>query len=185
MKNIIIIGSPRSGKSSLANLLADLYGYQIIRIDTLRRTFKDVFPDMNITSATAINHKLFKKFVQHYFDMNLNYHRNKYSYILEGYEITIKDYQEMFQNENTLLCVLGLSDLTPNELLANIRKYDTNKDWSTKYDNEYMLNHCKEYISYSKENKMLCQKNNLLYFETSYNRDNILKKIVKEIEKNL
>lgn len=185
MKNIIIIGSPRSGKSSLANLLVDQYGYQIIRTDTVRKAFHYVFPNLNITSKTAINHKSFKKFIYHFFNMSITYHRNKYPYILESCDITIKDYQEMFETEDTLLCVLGLSDITPQELLANIRKYDTPTDWSAKYSDTYMLDKCKDYISYSKENKALCEKYGFYYFETSRDRSSIFKEIVKNIEKDL
>ncbi len=117
--------------------------------------------------------------------MSITYHRNKYPYILESCDITIKDYQEMFETEDTLLCVLGLSDITPQELLANIRKYDTPTDWSAKYSDTYMLDKCKDYISYSKENKALCEKYGFYYFETSRDRSSIFKEIVKNIEKDL
>jgi len=48
MKNIIIIGRSRVGKSTLANMIADKYNYQIIRTDIIRNTFKEVFPELNI-----------------------------------------------------------------------------------------------------------------------------------------
>lgn len=53
MKNIIIIGRPRAGKSTLANMIADKFNYQIIRTDAVRNTFKTVFPELNIRSHTA------------------------------------------------------------------------------------------------------------------------------------
>lgn len=39
MKNIIIFGEPRCGKSTLANMIADKFHYQVIRVDALRDTF--------------------------------------------------------------------------------------------------------------------------------------------------
>lgn len=54
MKNIIIIGRPRSGKSTLADIISEKYNYQIIRTDCVRAAFKDVFPELNIGPGTAI-----------------------------------------------------------------------------------------------------------------------------------
>ncbi len=53
MKNIIILGRPRAGKSTLANMIVDKYNYQIIRTDTIRSCLKDVFPELNIGPYTA------------------------------------------------------------------------------------------------------------------------------------
>lgn len=54
MKDIIIIGRPRAGKSTLADKLVNTYGYQIIRLDALRNTFRDIFPELSIAPHTAI-----------------------------------------------------------------------------------------------------------------------------------
>lgn len=184
MKNIIIIGPPRAGKSSLANLLSDKYNYQILRVDTLRKAFDNVFPELNISSKTAINHEPFKKFIQDFFKNSINYSRNKYPFIIESCDITIEDYQKYFQNENTLLYILGLSDINAKELLKNIRFYDSNTDWSAKYSDEYMLELCERYIEYSKKNKILCEQYHLNYYETSHNREKVLHKILKSMEED-
>lgn len=186
MKNVIIIGPPRAGKSTLANLLASKYHYQIIRGDTLRKAFYLVFPELNISSTTAIHHELFKKFLYEFMNLNATYPRNNYPYVLESCDITIEDYQKYFQNDNTTLCVLGLAEITPKELLHHIRYYDGPNDWSTNRTDNYMLEKCIEYISYSKENKLFCQDHHLNYFETSTtNREVIFNNILKQLEKDI
>lgn len=187
MKNIIIIGPPRAGKSTLANLLANKYHYQILRGDTLRKAFHLVFPELNISSKTAIHHELFKKFISEYLNLNVSYPRSRYAYVLESCDITIEDYQKYLQNDNTFLCVLGLAEITPKELLNHIRYYDSPNDWSANRSDDYMLEKCTEYISYSKKNKLLCQEDHHLnYFETSStNRKAIFNSILKQIEKDI
>lgn len=186
MKNIIVIGPPRAGKSSLTNLLADKYNYQIIRGDTLRKAFEVTFPELDISAITAINHNSFKKYICKFLDLNLKYPRNIHAYIIESCDITIEDYQRYFENENTILCVLGLANITSKELLQNIRYYDSDADWSNRYSDTYMLEKCNNYIEYSKKLKQLCKKYQYHYFETSYhNRKEIFNEILKAIEKEI
>ena len=78
MKNIIIIGRPRAGKSTLANMIADKYHYQIIRTDTIRNAFRDVFPELGIRPYTAIESKEFQMFCKAFFDKNVKHPRNIY-----------------------------------------------------------------------------------------------------------
>ena len=46
MKNVIIFGEPRSGKSTLANMIVDKFNYQVIHVDAIRDTFKTIYPEL-------------------------------------------------------------------------------------------------------------------------------------------
>ncbi len=90
MKNIIIIGRPRAGKSTLANMIADKYHYQIIRTDTIRNAFRDVFPELGIRPYTAIESKEFQMFCKAFFDKNVKQPRNIYGYVIDNCETISK-----------------------------------------------------------------------------------------------
>jgi adenylate kinase family enzyme len=49
MKNIIIGGTVRSGKTTLANLLRDKYNFSKVESDTIVNAFDKVFPEFGIT----------------------------------------------------------------------------------------------------------------------------------------
>ena len=49
LKNIIIFGEPRSGKSTLANMIVDRFNYQVIHVDSIRDTFKKIYPELKFT----------------------------------------------------------------------------------------------------------------------------------------
>ena len=48
MKNIIIAGPGRSGKSTLARMISEDLGYYIINSDKLVSVFQNAYPDLNI-----------------------------------------------------------------------------------------------------------------------------------------
>ena len=72
MKNVIIFGEPRSGKSTLANMIVDKFNYQVIHVDAIRDTFKTIYPELNIAPDIAINNKKFQLFIQEYLNRNIN-----------------------------------------------------------------------------------------------------------------
>ncbi len=47
MKNIIIVGTSRSGKTTLAKMLHDELNYFVISIDKLVAVFQNAYPELN------------------------------------------------------------------------------------------------------------------------------------------
>ena len=52
MKNIIIGGTVRSGKTTLANVLRERFGYSKVESDTIVNAFDKVFPELGIIHKT-------------------------------------------------------------------------------------------------------------------------------------
>lgn len=56
MKNIVIAGVPRAGKTTLATLLAkELENYHILSLDCIRNAFDDIFPQLDINPREGKN----------------------------------------------------------------------------------------------------------------------------------
>lgn len=185
MKNIIIIGRPRAGKSTLANMIADKFHYQIIRTDALRNTFKTVFPELNIRPHTAINSREFQMFCKEFLEINIRQSRNRYGYVMEGCEISVKDCKELYGNNDNLIYVLGQINITPEEMTNNIRNNDTELDWSTKMNDEEILEYCKNSIRKAKMIEKECKEIGLTFYDTSIDRKKVLEDILNDIEKNI
>ena len=67
MKNIIILGAARAGKSTLAQMIHRKYNYSIISIDSFVRALRDSFPSLGITHSNTENKfKLLPPFVFSY-----------------------------------------------------------------------------------------------------------------------
>lgn len=185
MKNIIIIGRPRSGKSTLANMINEKYNYQIIRTDCLRKAFHDVFPELNIGPGTAIYDERFQNFIKIFFESNLYHSRNKYGFIIEGCEMTVQTCKEIYENENNLIYALGRCDNTTRVMAEDMLKCDTKFDWSYNMKKEELYQYCEKQIEKSKLLKEECNTFNIKFYDTSFNRNNIFENILLDIERNM
>lgn len=86
------------------------------------------------------------------------------------------------KQDKYIVIFLGISDVSPQELMSKIREMDTDSDWTNKRTDEQLLNNCKNIINESKELKSQCEKFRFYYFDTFNNRSNTLNKIVEMIK---
>lgn len=185
MKNIAIFGSSRSGKSTLSRMISKKYpNYHIIVGDDIRGAFQEVLPDNNINSKGGEGMKEdFPAFLASYFYKSIKRNKGEFNYIVETCDITPAKAKELFNREDTILLFIGTPKLTVEEHLNEIRKYETEKDWTYGRSEELMLKHCKLWIDISKKYEKECEQLNIWYVDTSVNRDEILNKTLNEIEK--
>ena len=84
MKNIIILGAARSGKSTLAQMIHKKYNYSIISIDSFVSALRDSFPSLGITHSNTENKfKLLPAFVFSYMKKITNEYPEE-NFVLEG-----------------------------------------------------------------------------------------------------
>lgn len=186
MKNIIILGEPRSGKSTLANMIIDKFNYQVIHVDAVRDTFKEIYPELNIAPDIAINNKKFQLFIQEYLNRNTKQEeRNKYGYVVEGCETSVDDCNRLFNTDENIIYYLAPDDITPEEFFNNIRANDTEKDWTFKLSDEELMQKVKNMITKGKKIKEECKKYNIKFVDTSHNRKEKLNTILKNIESEI
>ena len=186
MKNIIIFGEPRSGKSTLANMIIDKFNYQVIHVDAVRDTFKEIYPELNIAPDIAINNKKFQLFIQEYLNRNTKQEeKNKYGYVVEGCETSVDDCNRLFNTDENIIYYLAPDDITPEEFFNNIRANDTEKDWTFKLSDEELMQKVKNMITKGKKIKEECRKYNIKFVDTSHNRKEKLNTILKNIESEI
>lgn len=186
MKNIIIFGEPRCGKSTLANMIVDKFHYQVIRVDALRDTFKTIYPELNIAPNTAIKNEKFQLFIQEYLRRNIKKEeRNKYGYVIEGCETSVYDCNRFFNNDDNIIYYLAPVNITPVDFFNNIRKFDSKKDWTYKLTDEELIKCTTSMIEKGKKIKEECKKYNISFVDTSHNRKEILESILADIEQKI
>lgn len=184
-RNIFIFGEPRSGKSTLASMIALKLGYHIIRSDCERNTLKEIFPDLNINSKTALSSKKFQLYLK---QLVLQYQwngRNKYGIVIEGTDTSVSDCNELFNDGNNIIYYLGPIDTFPEELAHLIKQNDTNLDWTYDCSIEELIEYSKKYIKRAKEYKKQCELYHINFVDTSKNREQVLQQVLKDIEKQL
>lgn len=185
MKNIIIGGTVRSGKTTLANLLREKFGYSKVESDTVVNAFDKVFPEFGITHKDAVlAREIYEPFL---FEMLNGFYRDlKYTgniTVFPGAQFLPDNLSRYEKLDNYIVVFLGFDSEQPEELLKVIRQNDTSNDWTHKKTDEWLMVFCKNIIEESEKIKADCKKFGFYYFNTFQDRVLVLNQICNLIKK--
>lgn len=185
MKDILILGVPRSGKTTLSIMLAkELKNYQIISLDNVRNSFDDVFPELDINPRGGKNNfSKLPRFVSRMIYYNRKYLKNQFNYIIEGAQILPSIAKELFSD--SIVIFLGHGSMRPKQILDNIRKYDTPDEYSYQRKDKIMLESITKHINMDKDIQEKCRLYGFKYIDTSTNRVEKLNKLLNELKKSI
>lgn len=186
--NYVIIGESRCGKSTLASLIcSSIVGYSKISCDYLIMAFEKTLPQTKIDfSRKGESLQNFSDFVVQYFN-NCIYCDGgiDVNYVLEGGGLSFDAILKLNQMPNVKVICLGKTKLTAKEFYKDTRKFEKSLKtggWTKRLNDQTLLNYCESWINSSKINQELCNKNNILFIDTSYNQMSILQDIVNKIK---
>lgn len=179
MKSIIILGPARVGKSTLASLLCKKYNFNYISGDSIRNAFINIYPELNYSSMNTIERIDFCNFIKWITRENNIHLKREIYYVIDSAEISIENAKKVFND--FLIIVIGAKDVGIDEMVKNIKKYDTKLEWTYRCNDEELKNIAKETIEKSKKFYEEAEKNEVLYFDTSFNREKVYDRIVEYI----
>jgi len=181
-KNILILGQPRSGKTTLARMIyANSNQYSLISLDHLRGTFAEVYPELGISSNSDERlYNAFSLFVSTFLKKASKKDKN-ILYIIEGCDITFEKAMELFNTEDNFIVFMGKTELSVEEMFDNVRYYDgiTNA-WTTERSDEELKIWIKDYIRISCDNQRKCSENNILFLDTSHDYDKKIQELASK-----
>ncbi len=190
MKNILIMGISRAGKTTLSEMLKDKYNsYNLIHSDSLkwamiRAEDKEKYYRINVEKQKEFEHsKYFQKTLLEFFNSSISKDKNHYGYILESGQLEPKIVKEMIDFENTIIVCLGLGNLNLDEMVELCIEHDIEKDWTFGLSREYLKKHAIDWYSANEMLKKECPKYGIKYYDTSENREQVLNEIMDEIKK--
>lgn len=181
MKNIIITGIPRSGKTTLSKLIKEKYPkYNIISFEAIRNGFIKSQPDLRMGNRNSEARKeILPDYIMEFIHWNNTI--STYGSIIEGDFANIKTIKEL-SNEDDLIICLGFNQRNIDEIISNIKKYDTKEDYTSDWTEEKIRNHFYDLVETDKYNYDYCKKNNINYYDTFENREEVLNKIIDNME---
>ncbi len=186
-KNILIIGSARSGKTTLAKKLVREKDYNLISIDDIVSGF-EAFPELNIrhnndletsTNLTPFLMKYLKELSE-----NTTFY-DGIRYVIEGSHIDIDklipflksaEYKEKYE-------IIGLTynEVSPEKMLSDIRKYDTEDDWTYWCSDEELKANIKHFLDRNSYFNEKFKKYDIKTFDVSFNREEVINKIIESL----
>lgn len=181
MKDILILGMPRTGKTTLAGKLRrKLFNYDVISCDCIRDMIKDSFPQLGIGRGKAQqNRETLPYCISRLLKYNKKRSNIEVGFIVEGAQILPDDTNRLFKN--SIIIFLGYGQKSADEILENIRKNDTIKEYTYKRSDERILKELNNNIIIDKMIQEKCKIYHYLYIDTTENREEKLNKIVEDI----
>lgn len=191
MKNILIMGIGRAGKTTLSLKIKDKYkNYNLIHSDSLkwaiiRAMHKEEYYRENIDKQKEYEHgDFFQRTLLELFNSLTRNDKNNYGYLLESGQLHPKIVKEMIDFENTIVICLGLGSLSIDDMVNQCLKYDTEDSWTYGLPKEYIRKHAEDWYQCNEMLKRECPRYGINYIDTSKNREEILNKIIDELENN-
>ena len=196
MKNILIFGTSRTGKTSLAKRLKDEFQLNVVNEDHLIYAFERAFPHLEINGdenymQTAIN---VTPFIVHYFcelAQSANYKTGS-KFVADTtffvFDTGIPLMKETLQKMNGLKLLdefifINLdNNKTSEELFNDVRKYDTTEDWTYSLSDDELRKHCEENVGidwafYDKWKEL-----EFLRYDVAEGREQVFNKIVEDLK---
>ncbi|MDR1071841.1 MAG: hypothetical protein LBL21_04320 [Rickettsiales bacterium] len=169
-KSLLILGHPRSGKTTLGDMICDKYNLSFISIDALVQTFREILPELGMHHEAGKSEAALAPFLFKYMDRIK--HKSVYrQFIIEGCHIRPKTADRMMNKDKYRLVALGCPSLTPGQFAEAIKKNDKPYDWTSGKDDEELYQMAADYISEAKRTEAECAELGLTFIDTSFDRE--------------
>ena len=178
MKNILIVGSPRVGKTTLAKKISNELGFIYISLDNIFESIEklECWPYPKYSEASDISKEL-STFVINYIN-NLDKDNH---YVLEGAYIDIERIYSKL--DNVKIIGLTYNELSCEELFNNIKKYD-HDSWISRFSDSEILDKCDCFIKRNDYYNKSFKKLNIKSYDLSIHFCSKLKEITNELKKD-
>lgn len=196
-KNILIIGTPRCGKSTISNQLFQRNkNYELVRGDIFslalgilyrRKKFSKMKPkngilELDFKEINLSDEVITEVFYEMIAQMKIDLRKANRKMIFETHEISIENAKKQFEPLGFDIYCMGMPNENVEHLMKQIRKNDDNSDWTRGIGSVRLEFICNYIINQSKKNAEECKKYNIKFFDTSGKREEKMDKIIKIIE---
>jgi len=178
MKNILICGSPRVGKTNLAKKISIELGYIYISLDNIFESIEELpsWPYKKYEDASIISKEL-SSFVINY----INHLDNDKHYILEGAYLDIESIYNKLNN--TKIIGLTYNNLTKEDLFKRIKKYDIDS-WLNNFNDDVILDKCNCFINRNSYYNSCFNKLDINNYDLSNDYYLVMDNIINDLKKD-
>jgi len=202
LKSIVIVGSGRNGKTTLAQKIHAELNHYVIHMDYLMTTLDRAYPQLDVRVAWDYDKVLvnISPFIGHFLGMSVRYRDfdedlvldkhvvkgNKF--VMEVGHFNFDKISSIFQKydigelEDNFILIGLVQNKTAEEFLKDLRKYDTEDEWTYDCDDDELMDYCKLLVEHNQEMYDNFIKYGFTIYDTSGDREQVFKQIIDDIE---
>ena len=206
MKNIIIAGVGRNGKTTLARKINEELNFFVINLDKLMTAFGRAYPQLDIRIAWDYKKATanIAPFLGHYLGMLSSGHGfaddlNLRAHAVKGNRFVIEGGHFDFEKISSILKIYGIEKLkdsfvliglaqnkkTADEYFNDLKKYDTEDDWTYSFNDDERRKFSEMSVAWNREMTDYLLKYEFTIYDTSTEREQVFVKIIDDIKSNL
>jgi hypothetical protein len=205
MKNIIIVGASRTGKTSLATRINEELNYFVIGLDKVAAIFGRAYPQLDIRLHWDYEKARdnFAPFIGHFLavfsDARIEDEQNLMARKMKGNKFVMEGAYFNFDLVTSVLNMYGIKKLnehfiliglvqnkkTADDFVRDFKKYDTEDDWTYGWSDEDLREYAiSRAIPFNREMTGLLIKHGFTVYDTSTERERVLTQIINDIKRN-
>ena len=179
--HVIIAGAARAGKTTLSLMLNE-YGFTHYKMDSIKRGIceSEILDPSDWDKVSSVMCTVINRIIE---DNKTDTNYLKEKYLFDTPFLYPKDIN-LINTENTMVVFLGCAHISVEEEMKLIRENDEEHYWTNKIDDEELRKWTSDSIEFSKYLEEECKKYNLKYYDTSFDREKVLKQILNDIINN-
>lgn len=177
MKNILIMGVGRAGKTTLAKMIKRrLNVYSVIHSDgikwgVIRGEGKEDYYRSNLKAQASFERS---NFFQTLLLETFKFSTSKGVYVMESGQLEPKVVAHKVNLDNTVVICLGHGNLSEREIMRLCIEHDKREDWSYGLSEDKLLSHAQYWHTFNQYLKEQCNEHGIKYVDTSINRLEVL-----------
>ena len=189
MKNIIIYGSGRSGKSTLARIIKNKWGHNWFPLDPLREIYDVVLNEDSKNDWTNDISVLTKKW-SNVFNTAITQFAKEVNgfnefFVFEAWGIDLESLLPKIDINKFIIIGMGYPNISTDEKLNQMLEYETTADWTKELSLQEKQKIVKHLCNEDKYIKAQINKFNIPFFDTSFEREKVYDDIINFLEKKL
>ncbi len=206
MKNIIIAGVGRNGKTTLAKKINEELNYFVISLDKLMTAFGKAYPQLDIRIAWNYEKATanIAPFLGHYLGMLLSDHGyadnlNLHTHAIKGNKFVLEGGHYDFEIISSILKIYGIEELkdsfiliglvqnnkTADEFFNDLRKYDTEDEWTYSFNDEELRDFSEMLLRWNHKFADYLLHHGFTLYDTSVERERVFDRIIDDIKLKL
>ena len=184
MRNYILGGASRSGKSSTAITLCEQIGINWYPLDPIICAIQETLPETGITYQRRSDAEIAQRLSPFFWELvkKIQGSSKRTFYralgIRKGFVIdtcfVLPSEAKAFESRDLVIAFFGYPGLSAEQKLEQIRQNETMDDWTNKQDDGTLLHSLRQWILDSRYYQEQCKELGLLFFDTSESFDQVL-----------